>query len=426
MKKNIVGFVPHILSFLMLICCVTYFSLNKPKNQQTFENVSDFSAESSISENIEKSNDIIKNNDKEMRGIWIPYMSLDLSDTNRTKEDFCKKADKIIQDCIKYKANTIIVQVRPFSDSIYPSEFFPWSHIISGTQGKGVDYDPLEYIVQQAHKNNLDVHAWVNPLRISTSKTPPVLSQDNPYEIFKNDSNSENDDYTFEYNDGIYYNPSYPQVRKLIIDGICEIVKNYDVDGIHLDDYFYPSEEPDYDKASYQKYVDSLEKDSIPLSQEKWRCSNINSLISGIYSAVHSIRNNVVFGISPQGNIENDLKMSADVYEWCSINGYVDYICPQIYVNNKHPVLPFNNTADRWKKLIKADNIKLYLGLGIYKAGTDADSGTWLLDDDNIKQQIEYCREIKTDGFMLYSYEYLENDKSEKEIQNAMAVIEAS
>lgn len=426
MRKKLAEFIPVMVSFAVLIACVVYFSFDKTDSTYVLKNTSDTDAESIVSEN-EKSETVketVSEQNKEMRGIWIPYMSLDLSDTDRSEKQFRKKIDDIIQNCIKYKANTLIVQVRPFGDSVYPSEYFPWSHIISGVQGKGVDYDPLKYIVTQAHKNNLAVHAWVNPLRISTSKTPSPLSKDNPYVIWKNDKNTENDDYTFECDGGIYYNPSYAEVRKLIIDGVCEIVRNYDIDGIQFDDYFYPSEDTDYDKKSYEQYVNSLDKSSTPLSHQEWRTANINTLISGVYAAVHSIKSNVVFGISPQGNIENDLKICADVYSWCSISGYVDYICPQIYVSNEHPVLPFNDTAKRWKSLVKNDKVKLYLGLGVYKAGTDADSGTWLLSDDNIKQQIEYGRNLKTDGFMLYSYEYLIADETKNEVQNAMAILE--
>lgn len=426
MKKNLIKFLPLLISTVILILSVTYSSIFgiEYKNTDTVTHISsDVSSDLNSKETSEIS---VQENDsvKEMRGIWIPYMSLALSDSERTEEQFKNKINQIITDCKKYKANTIIVQVRPFGDAIYPSEFFPFSHIISGTQGKSVDYDPLEYIIEKAHENDIAVHAWANLLRIKTAQTPSELSDDNPYIIWQNDDNKDNNNYTFESNGGIYYNPAYPEVRKLIINGISEIVKNYDIDGMQFDDYFYPSEDTDCDKSSYNIYCDTIENDNTPLSQNEWRMANIDTLVSGVYSAVHNIKDNVVFGISPQGNIENDIKMGADVYKWCSIYGYIDYICPQIYVSNEHPVLPFNDTAERWSKLIKCDSIKLYLGLGIYKAGTDADDGTWLLSDDNIRKQIEYSRELKTDGFMIYSYEYLNKAETEKEVQNAVAILD--
>ena len=420
MKKNIIRFIPLFISVILLISCVTYISTVSPQNEiqsaVTSENTSEDASEKSVAK-------IENENTEEMRGIWIPYMSLTLSEDERSEEEFKKKIDKIIDDCVKYKANTIIVQVRPFGDAIYPSEIFPFSHIISGVQGENVDYDPLEYIIEKAHENNLKVHAWANLLRIKTLQTPSKLSSNNPYMIWKNDDNEENDDYTFEYDGGVYYNPAYSEVRKLIIDGITEIVENYDVDGIQFDDYFYPSEDTDYDEKSYQSYCDTINNDNTPLSHSEWRIANINTLISGVYAAVHNTKNDVVFGVSPQGNIENDLKTGADVYTWCSISGYIDYICPQIYVSNEHPTLPFNNTAKQWRELVKCNSIKLYLGLGIYKAGTDADDGSWLTCDNNIQQQIEYSREIQTDGFMIYSYEYLDKSETKKEIQNAIAIL---
>ena len=147
-------------------------------------------------------------------------------------------------------------------------------------------------------------------------------------------------------------------------------------------------------------------------------------LIEGIYSKIHSIKSNVVFGIAPQCNFDNNEKIGADVSVWCSQNGYIDYICPQLYVSNNHPTFPFNPLADKWKSTVTNPNIKLYFGLGMYKAGSDADNGTWLMSDDNLKKQIEYSRTIKTNGFMLYSYEYLENADTEKEVKNAVAIIE--
>ncbi len=350
---------------------------------------------------------------QEMHGIWIPYMSLTLSEKERTENGFHQKIDEMAEKCAKYKINTAVVQVRPFSDAIYPSKIFPCSHIIMGKQGTSPDFDTFAYIIKKFHEKNIAVHAWVNPLRISTGQTPSCISDDNPCKKYP----------TFEYKDGLYYDPSYPEVRKLIIDGIAEIVKNYDIDGIQLDDYFYPSEDTDYDKTSYDNYAKSVKSDFLPVSQSEWRKTNINMLVEGIYSKIHFLKDDIVFGISPQCNFENNEKIGADVGVWCSQKGYIDYICPQLYVSNDHPTFPFDPLADRWKSTVTNKNIRLYFGLGMYKAGTDADNGTWLLNDDNLQKQIEYSRKINSDGFMLYSYEYLENEFTEKEVKNAAAIM---
>lgn len=361
---------------------------------------------------------------EEMRGVWIPFMSLDIGSGDNSEKAFQEKIDGILDACVQKKMNTVFVHVRPFGDALYPSKYFPWSHTLTGKQGENPNYDPLEYIVSAARQRNLKIHAWVNPLRIRYNKTPAELSEDNPHVLWHNDDISENDNYTVEYDNGIYFNPAYSEVRKYIIDGIIEIVKSYDIDGIHFDDYFYPTEDTEFDKEAYNSYCESLDENAKPLSLSEWRKNNINTLIAGVYSAVHNTKSDVVFGISPQGNIENDEKLYADVTQWCSVRGYIDYICPQIYVSNTHPFLPFPDTARRWRELVTCDGIKLYCGLGLYKAGTDDDEGTWLKSNEEIKTQIESVRSLNYDGFALYSYEYLENTQTKEEIQNVMALLE--
>ena len=410
MKKRKV-FSPLFFSVIFLLISISfiYFTQNKQTVHTDTTKISEASPKPS-----EISEAVTQSPQTEMHGIWIPYMSLTLSPDERSQNGFENKINIMVERCIKYKINTAIIQVRPFSDSIYPSKIFPYSHILMGNQGIAPDFDPLDIIIKKFHEKNISVHAWVNPLRISTAQTPSALSDTNPYKNYP----------TFTYQNSTYYDPAYPEVRKLIIDGIAEIVRNYDIDGVQLDDYFYPSDDTDYDKTSYQEYAKSVKADFLPISQPEWRKANINMLIEGIYSKIHSLKNNVVFGIAPQCNFDNNEKIGADINVWCSQDGYIDYICPQLYVSNNHPIFPFDPLADKWKATVTNPNIKLYFGLGMYKAGSDADSGTWLLSDDNLQKQIEYSRAIKTNGFMLYSYEYLENSDTEKEVRNAVAIIE--
>lgn len=421
MKKNLINIIPSFISILLMIFAVVIsmftkpFQVNENKNNKTQEIQNSVKA-------IETA--VIKNSDskEEMRAVWIPYMSLNMSDTGKSEKSFQKKFDKILSDCINHKLNTIIIHVRPYGDSLYPSKYFPWSDILTGTQGENPGYDPLKYIIKTAHEKNIKVHAWINPLRIKFSKTPSTISTDNPYTVWKNDDNKDNDRYTFKSGDNIYYNPAYSKVRELIINGVREIVENYDVDGIHFDDYFYPESDMKCDEADYKDYLTIIDKNYSPLSQSEWRKANINALVSGIYIAIHEIKNDVVFGISPQCNIENDEKISADIKSWGSVSGFVDYICPQIYVSNTHPYLPFKKSADEWKKLISNKNVKFYIGLGVYKAGSDSDNGTWLESDEILKNQVLYGRSIDCDGFMLYSYDYLDTEATKNEVQNVIAL----
>lgn len=365
---------------------------------------------------------ILNLDSSEMRAVWVPFMSLNMKGSNFSEDEFKKKFDSIITESQKYNLNTLIVHVRPFSDALYPSLYFPWSHIISGEQGKDPGFDPLDYMITAAHKANMQFHAWINPLRIQINNTPDLLCESNLFNTLKNDSNNPSD-IVFDAPCGKYLNPGYSKVREIIIKGVCEIVKNYPVDGIQFDDYFYPPEDGEFDKVCYDSYC-STQGNTHPISLPAWRIANINSLVSGTYSAIKSINPNVAFGISPQCNTDNDLKIGADVFTWCKTPGYVDYICPQTYVSLEHPFLPFSKSVNQWKEMTKNNNnIKLYLGLAMYKAGSDADSGTWKNHDDILKTQVEQCRQAGCNGFMLFSFEDFKNENANVEIKNVMTLL---
>jgi uncharacterized lipoprotein YddW (UPF0748 family) len=222
---------------------------------------------------------------------------------------------------------------------------------------------------------------------------------------------------------GKYFNPAYPQVRKLIADGAKEIAQNYPVDGIQFDDYFYPTQDAVFDKTAYESYCASAKKAGTPLGLADWRRANVNALVSMVYSEIKSVKPGVVFGIAPQGNVQNDMNLGADVASWCSTQGYVDYICPQLYVNFENPVLPYDTAVQSWRKLVTNQNIKLYFGLAVYKAGSDVDSGTWKKSSDILAQQVNVGRKISCDGFMFYSCEYLDSSQTKEEVQNVMKTL---
>lgn len=360
---------------------------------------------------------------EEMRGIWIPFMSLDMKGTDYSEQAFKNKFDDMVTKSKSYGINTLIVHVRPYGDSMYPSEIFPWSHLLTGTQGNNPGFDPLAYMVEKTHSEGMQFHAWVNPLRIQSKDTPSILAPNNLYNQWRNDNDSSNDDFVIDFNNGKYYNPAYPQVQAKIIAGIREIVKNYQVDAIQFDDYFYPTQDPSFDKLAYDKYCSKISQGAKALSLEEWRTNNINTLISGVYSAIKSEKPEVSFGISPQCNIQNDLNMGADVYTWGSVSGYVDYLCPQVYVSFTHPTLTFDKSANDWKKLVTNPAVKLYYGLAVYKAGSDVDSGSWLGSDDILKSQIEYGRSLNADGFMLYSWDYMDTDQTKQEVANVIKIL---
>ncbi|MBQ9673890.1 MAG: family 10 glycosylhydrolase [Ruminococcus sp.] len=343
-----------------------------------------------------------------MKGLWVTYMELDMSGTDRSYTEFKKKFDRIADDAVEFGFNTLIVQVRPFSDALYKSKLFPSSHILSGTQGVDCGYDALNYMCSKCHKSGLEIQAWINPYRISTNNTPSVLSTDNPYEKDKSLGK--------KIESGIFLNPALKKVQQLISDGVKEITDNYDIDGIQFDDYFYPTSDKSFDKTEYTNYTKAQKNKSLSLSD--WRKENVNKLIRSVYKVVHSSNKNIVFGISPQGNIKNNSKIYADVKNWCSKSGYIDYICPQLYYSLDNPALAYEDAVDSWNKIKKNKNLKIYSGLAGYKAGTDSDEGTWEDFNDILSKEYKISFEKKYDGFMLYSYASMSEKSAKKEIAN--------
>ena len=350
----------------------------------------------------------------ELVGLWIPYMSLTVKDYS--EQSFKQNFIDIVTLAKEKGINALFVHVRPFSDSLYKSEYFPWSHILTGEQGVNPNFDPLKFMIDYTHENQMSFHAWINPLRVKTAETPNKLSLDNPYEIFRAD----NPYYFMQDKSGVYLNPAFPYVRTLIADGAAEIVKNYEIDGIHFDDYFYPSESGDLDEEAYKIYKQNVET---PISLEQWRISNINAMVNEVYLKIKAENPNCAFGISPQGNIDNDIKMAADVETWCAVSGYIDYICPQLYYSFENETLGFGEALDVWMNLDKHEDLEVYVGLALYKAGTDADGGTWLGNSDIISRQINEVRAQECAGIVLYSSDYLFADEAQQEVENAMATI---
>ncbi len=348
-------------------------------------------------------------------GVWVPYFSL--ATPEGTQEAFEANYKKIADTALEKGINAMFVHVRPFSDSLYPSQYFPWSHILTGTQGQDPGFDALQFMIDYTHSLGMEFHAWINPLRIKTSETPATLADSNPYVQLGEEYPS----YFMEYEGGVYLNPAYPYVRTLIADGAAEIAANYDVDGIHFDDYFYPSQDSALDSEAYEAYTQSVEA---PIPLLEWRTANINAMVAQVYSAIKEVKPEVVFGISPQGNIQNDEAMGADVKTWAAVPGYVDYLCPQLYFSFENEALGYQEALEEWAALPRHEGLSLYAGLALYKAGTDADNGTWLLRDNIIALQAEAALEAGYQGVILYSSDYLDAEQTKKEMENAMAVLE--
>lgn len=359
--------------------------------------------ENKVTEKIET----INKSDK-MIGLWISYLDLKTSNTLNPEQEFKSKYQNMIKSAIENNINTLIVQVRPFSDALYPSKIYPWSHILTGNQGQNPGFDPLKYMVEVTHKNGLKFHAWINPYRISINNIPDKISALNPY-------NTQETKDSIKYEGGICYNPASKKVQSMITNGVKEIITNYDVDGIHFDDYFYPEHSSAITNDNiYQEYCQKGGKMGI----HQWRAKHVNALIKNVYKFIKEINPKVEFGISPSGNFKNCACIGSDIKTWCENEGYVDYICPQIYWSLDFNIMPFEKTAKEWKELIKNQNINLYCGLALYKVGTQADCGTWQNRDDILANEFKISEKLKYNGVALYSYAQLCSKEAEKEMQN--------
>lgn len=402
-NKKIVPIIVSVIAMLSIICISSFTREKPPKKQNDIDNIAALSSKATAD---------TPESDEEMRGMWVSYMELSMeNESSKTQKAFEDKFTEIAQKCRESGFNTLIVQVRPFCDALYKSSYFPWSHILTGTQGENPQYDALQIMCDICKENNLKIHAWINPYRVSSNETPKKLSDNNPY--------IKNSEIGIKTDNGIFLDPSNETAQQLISDGVKEIAENYDVDGIQFDDYFYPTEDESFDKKQYEAYIEKYGKEN-SMSLDNWRMQNVNTLICNVYRTIKSVDSSVEFGISPQGNIGNNDGLYADVKSWCTCKGFADYICPQIYFSLENPALTFEDCLDSWTSLDFDENVKLYVGLGGYKAGNgEYDEETWLLSDSILADEYDILRNNKSvRGFMLYSYNSLEDDTAKKEINN--------
>ena len=354
--------------------------------------------------------DTASDSSQDMKGVFvatnycIDYPSAATASADSLKAD----ADAILDNVVKMNMNTVILQVRPSADAFYKSDLFPWSRFLTGTEGLAPedDFDPLEYWVEGAHERGLKLQAWINPYRI-TQKGEDEWNAIPETSAVK----GEYADCVVKYTDGNYYlDPGNPDSSELIVKGALEIAENYDVDGISMDDYFYPGTDfPDGESwAAYGGgYSDIAD----------WRRENVNDLMRQMYKALHKANPDIVFGISPFGIWANSSSMPngsntsgsqayltkyCDALTWIS-EGSVDYIAPQIYWEIGHQLADYETLARWWNDAVEGSDVDLYIAMAAYRTkgvtdtskvwyGTDELLRQFKLNDtlDNVKGEIQY------------------------------------
>ena len=365
------------------------------------ESTEEVSEEESVADYVPLNYDVIK-------GIWLSqfdlggtYMSGGKQANERTFRLIC---EKMFAGISENNFNTVIIQIRPNGDSFYPSEVYCPSHYVTGAHNVDFTYDPFAIMIEEAHKAGLSVHAWINPMRCMTAEqivnvsTDYLLGQWYQDEALRAKYLYHNPDTTG--NNYYYLNPAYPEVRAMVVDGVKEICTNYKVDAVHIDDYFYPTTNIEFDRKAYQELGSGQ-------TRQKFRINNVNKMVSEMYTAIKEIKSDILFGISPAGNIPNNLQsLYADVTAWCSTPGYCDYIVPQVYwgFEESHRDSRFDICCQAWAELVTIPEVKLVIGMGLYRA-TDTPTDEWKNNKDVIKRQLEYIDAMdKCEGFVMFSY----------------------
>lgn len=307
----------------------------------------------------------------EWRAVWVSYLEWAGMDFS-SEEAFRAGAAELMDNCLSIGLNTVIAQVRPFGDALYRSTLFPWSHLCTGVQGQDPGFDPLDVLITEAHSRGLSLEAWVNPYRLrSSAKMPPALAENNLANVHP--------EWVCAVGEGLYLNPAIPEAADYVVKGVAELVQNYAVDGIHFDDYFYPTTDAALDAAQFAA--------SGAGDLAAWRRQNVTALVKAWLAA--------------EGE-----------------NAVVDYLCPQIYwgcgytLQSGSTRFAFENIVPEWLAMPRAASTALYFGLGAYRigegdGGANEDSQSQWCTGSALARQVESLHSLGAGGWALYRYDSL-------------------
>jgi uncharacterized lipoprotein YddW (UPF0748 family) len=355
---------------------------------------------------------------REMRGVWIAsVLNIDYPSVSTSSEDFLK--DEWLRILEKHKAmgiNALFVQIRPSADALYRSSLVPWSYYLTGKSGLAPahDFDPLEFMIATAHSAGFEFHAWLNPYRAAMDNQSASLFAEN--HVMRT-----HPDWCIRYNKRHILNPGLPEVRAHFNEVVAEIVQNYDIDGIHFDDYFYPyknGNEEFADGAAYQQYGSGFN------SLADWRRNNVDMMVSDISKLIKRIKPRVQFGISPFGVWRNSYRdpegsdthagltcyddLYADVRKWMR-EGWIDYVVPQVYWNIGFSIADFKTITNWWSE--NASGKPIYIGMAAYRVGSSSKREPAWRDPSEIGRQINLFRSLPNiKGAVFFSSKNLINN----------------
>ena len=342
---------------------------------------------------------------KEFRGVWIAsvdntdWPAKGVVDVATQKASFINLLDMHKRNGM----NAVIVQIRPAADAFYPSTLEPWSQWLTGIQGQAPNpyYDPLAFMLVEAHKRGMEFHAWLNPYRaVFSIKNANITSMH---------VTRQHPDWFIAFGDKKYFDPGNKEAQKFVINVVKDIVTRYKIDAIHMDDYFYPYRISGKDFPDDKMY----KINGRGMNKDDWRRSNTDSIILNISKTIKQVNKKCRFGISPFGvwrNASVDPKGSntkagqtnyddlyADILLWLRL-GWIDYVAPQLYWEIDHKLCDYNILADWWAA--NSYGKDCYVGIGIYRAGTNA---AWK-DKTQIPRQIKKLRSLRNlNGMIFYN-----------------------
>jgi len=376
---------------------------------------------------------------KELRGVWVTTVrnndfpsrgGLDLA-------QFQAEFMAVLATCKKFNLNALFFQIRPEGDAFYPSGVNPWSEYLTGEQGVAPnwgDFDVLTWIIAETHKAGMEFHAWLNPYRLTPSNKKlsskeALLARLSPHHYVHR-----HPDWIYFFNGQLFLNPGVPAVTQYLVATVDEILRHYNVDAIHLDDFFYPYVYKDPktgkmisfadvspDKETFLKYRKDATQDI-----HAWREANINNMVYSLHATIERYNrihhDNVEFGISPfgiwasmdeaPGGSATSSGQLSSLSEYVNSklwidNGWIDYIVPQVYWSFNNKLSPFAVVCDWWNGVVAGTKTKLYIGLGLYLHEEDASNPDWQ-NPTEIVDQIKYIRQLNNvSGFVLFTYHNL-------------------
>ena len=335
----------------------------------------------------------IKLPSKDMRAVWFTTVwELDWPQKEYNVEAQKKMYIDYLDKFLEYNINTVFVQVRSMADSFFKSEYEPWSKNITGVRGQDPGYDVLQFMLDEAHKRDLEFHAWINPYRIATKADGgsfPALGMDLDPKMY------------VDYGNTRIYNPALPEVRKRLVNIIDEIVSKYDIDGIILDDYFYPSPVAGLafpDDEEFKEYGADF------ATKEEFRIDNVNKMVQDLHNYIVKSKPELTFTISPASSHTYNLNsLYADVAHWCK-EGWLDIVMPQLY----HSGQTFTDRLAYWSRF--SYDATPMIAYGLYKFG-DPSQGPTYTKSELANQYKQADRNNRIKGGSYYSAKYFFENK---------------